>query len=473
MSDLTLPDRTVQLPPGVIPVPAQEVFVVAQEYVEAGRLDAAERMLGHVLAGMPGQPEALHLRGLIAHKRGNFAEAAALVREAIARGNNKATTWRNLSELNRLLARLDDALAAGRRAVSLDPADALGLFNLAMVLYDRMEVDACISAARAALDLKPQLPEGHMKLAQALLLKGDLAEGWDQYEWRYQIPGAAPLMPQTDKPQWDGKPIPDGRLLLVADQGYGDVVQFSRYLPWVRERCPEVSVACSPELVSLIDTISPGVHLYSRWDETPPYAAFCPLSGLPRLHGTRVDNVPLGIPYLHAEANRATEWRARLNALIPAGLKRVGLVWAGRPTHNNDINRTISLGMLSPLGAVPGVAFVSLQKGPAVSQVGQFAGPAPFINLDAQIETFHDTMAIIDGLDLVICVDTSVGHIAGAMNRPAWIMLPFAPDWRWLMQRSDTPWYPSVRLFRPPGPRQWTPLIAEVATALEAWAAAG
>ncbi len=471
MNEITLPDRSVQLPPGVIPVPAQEIFVVAQEYLEAGRLDAAERMLGHVVAGMPNQPEALHLLGLIAHRRGRLAEASALVERSIANGGGKPTAWRNLSELYRLQAKLDEAVAAARRAVSLDPADALGLFNMALVLYDRLEVNACESSARAALDLKPNLPQGHMKLAQVLLLKGELAEGWDEYEWRYQIPGAAPLMPKTDRPQWDGRELGEERLLLIADQGYGDVVQFARYIPWVLERCPTLSIAASAELIPLLSWMYPGLHCFSRWDDTPPYAAFCPLSGLPRLHGTRLDNVPQGIPYLCADPARVESWRGRLAEMLPAGLKRVGLVWAGRPTHNNDINRTIALSVLNPLGQVPGVAFVALQKGPAVAQIPQFAGPAPLLNLDAQIQGFEDTAAIIECLDLVICVDTSVGHIAGAMGRQAWVMLPYAPDWRWLMGRTDTPWYPSLRLFRPPAPRGWSSVIGDVVAALTEFAA--
>jgi hypothetical protein len=471
VSEITLPDRSVQLPPGVIPVPAQELFVVAQEYLEAGRPDAAERMLGHVLAGMPNQPEALHLLGLIAHRRGRLAEASALVEQSIAHGGNKATPWRNLSELYRLQARLDDALTAGRRAVSLDPADALSLFNLALVLYDRLEIDACEASARAALDLKPSLPQGHLKLAQALLAQGKMAEGWEEYEWRYQIPGAAPLMPKTDRPQWNGAPLGEERLLLIADQGYGDVVQFARYIPWVLERCPNIVIACSAELIPLIDWMYPGLPTLTRWDDLPPYAAFCPFSGLPRLHGTRLDTIPQAVPYLCADPARVEAWRGRLAEMLPAGLKRVGLVWAGRPTHNNDVNRTVALAALSPLGAVPGVAFVSLQKGPAAAQIGQFAGPAPLLNLDAQIKSFEDTAAILECLDLLICVDTSVGHIAGALGRPAWIMLPFAPDWRWLLGRSDTPWYPSLRLFRPPAPRRWDAVIAEVAASLADFAA--
>ena len=157
--------------------------------------------------------------------------------------------------------------------------------------------------------------------------------------------------------------------------------------------------------------------------------------------------------------------------MLPAGLKRIGIAWAGRPTHNNDRNRSISLEMLAPFGAIPGVVFVAVQKGPAVAQTSGWRGPAPLVALDAQLETFEDTAAVLNCLDLLVCVDTSVGHIAGAMNCPAWIMLPYAPDWRWMMQRGDSPWYPSLRLFRQDAPKAWPKLIERVAGELAAFAA--
>ena len=459
--------------PFTVPVPASEVFTVAHEYMEANRLDAAERMIGHVLAVLPNQPEALHSKGLILFKRNKIAEAAALMERSIAEGGGgKSAHFRNLSEVYRLQTRLDEAVAAARRAISLDPADPLGPFNLAMVLFDRMEIDACIAAARHALDLRPNLPQAHMKLGQALLIKGDLGPGWDHYEWRYQIPGAAPLMPKSDRPQWDGRALGAGeRLLLVGDQGFGDVVMFARYIPWVMERCQELAVACSAEVEPTLRRMFPTVQLITRWDLIGPFNCYCPFSGLPRLRGTRVDNVPAATAYLTADPARSKLWRERLDALVPPGLKRVAIAWAGRPTHNNDHNRTITLDTLAPLFDVPGVALISVQKGPATAQIAGYAGKAPLINLDAQIQDFEDTIAILDAMDLLVSVDTSVVHFAGALGTPTWAMIPFAPDWRWLVQREDTPWYPSVRLFRHPAPKRWDLLVPRVAEELARFAA--
>ncbi|MDE2335559.1 MAG: glycosyltransferase family protein [Rhodospirillales bacterium] len=459
------------LPPGSVAVPAGEVFAIASEYFEAGRLDAAERMLRHMLAARPEQPEPVHLLGLIEHKRGHGEAAAALVERAIAAGGRRPVHYRNLSEIYRLLARLDPALTAARRAVSLDPADALGLFNLAMVLYDRLEVKAATSAARAALEIKPNLPQAHMKLGQSLLLQGEFAEGWEEYEWRYQIPGAAPLMPKTDRPHWDGRPLGEGeRLLLIADQGYGDVIQFARYISWVQARTREVVLACSRELLSTIDRIVPGLPAFHRWEACPSFVAYCPLSGLPRLAGTRLETIPAPIPYLKAESTLAAAWREKLAARVTPGFRRLGITWAGRPTHNNDINRTIRLETLAPVFDIANVALISLQKGPAAAELGGYRGSAPLINLDPEINSFDDTAAIVENLDLVLCVDTSLGHLAGALGKPVWLMLPHAPDWRWLLGRSDTPWYPTMRLFRCPGPRRWDLLLPQVAEAVRAWA---
>ncbi len=456
----------------MVPVPLAELLAVAREYVDAARYDAAERLLGHILAAVPRHGEMLHLKGYIAFKRGRSEEAAALMEQALAAGASAPRQLCNLAEVYRLIGRLDDGITLVRRAQAMAPTDAVAHFNESMLRYERLEPDQCIRAARRSISLKPDMPEAHMRLGQTLLLTGAFAEGWEEYEWRYQISGAQALMPKTDKPQWNGAPVPDNQtLLLVADQGYGDVVMFARYLPWALSRAKNVAIATSAELRSLLERHFPSVRYVTRWDDCPAYAAFCPFSGLPRLHFTRADSIPAPVPYLAPEAGKLAQWRERLGQVLPAGLKRVGLAWAGRPTHNNDRNRSITLEMLSGFGAVPGVAFVALQKGPAAAQVSGWRGPAPLIGLDAQLESFEDTAAVIQCLDLLVCVDTSVGHIAGALNRPAWVMLPFAPDWRWMMERGDTPWYPSLRLFRQDAPRAWPKVIDSVAQDLAAFAA--
>lgn len=462
------PIRPASRPMSAIPVPAGDMFEIIGEYIEANRLDRAERLLGHVLAAVPNQGDALHLKGLIAARRKRPGDAATLMEQAMAEGARKPAQLRNLSEVYRVLGRLDQAVTLARQSIAGDPADPLGPFNLAMIHYDRLEIEPCIAAARHSVSLRHNLPQSHMKLAQAHLLAGDFGPGWDEYEWRYQIPGAQPLMPPTDRPQWDGSPLPDQRLLLIGDQGFGDVVMFMRYIPWALTLCPTISVACSAEMQPLIARTYPQVETFTQWDKTPPYAAYCPLSGLPKRHGTRLETIPNDGPYITAEPDRLTLWKDRLAERVPAGLKRIGIAWAGRPTHNNDYNRSVALTTFAPFASVPGIAFVSLQKGDGTAQIPNWPGPAPLIDFGAQLDTFDDTMAIIAQLDLLVTVDTAIGHFAGALGTPAWIMLPYAPDWRWLMHRADTPWYDSLRLFRPPAIRRWDVIVEQVTRELRA-----
>lgn len=449
-----------------IPVPADELLAIAQEYLDAGRPEAAARLARHILAALPDQPDALHLAGLAAFQAGRHAEAGDLVARA-AHASGEALPWRTLAEIRRSQARLEEALGAARHAVSLNPADPLALFQLAMVLYDRQDLPACIAAARAALDLRPALPEAHMKLAQALLASGDFAQGWAEYEWRWRIPGAPALLPATDRPMWNGAPLP-GRLLLIADQGYGDAIMFARYLPWALARAPDAVVAASADLHPLLQAIHPGLTLIAHWGDVPDFAAWCPLSSLPLLHGTTAATIPAAIPYLRPDPARSAAWRARLDAALPPGHLRIGLAWAGRPTHPNDASRSTPLATLAPLAALPDVAFVSLQKGEAAAQSRHWPGPARLHDPGVALGTFDDTAALVATLDLVLAVDTAVVHLAGAMGHQCWVMLPFAPDWRWRTGRADSPWYPSLRLFRAPAPRAWPEVVAEVAAALSA-----
>ena len=451
---------------GLVPVPLGELFTLAAECERSGKLQQAESLLGHVLGTMPNQPDSLHLAGIVAFRLGHIEESLELMQKAIQFGVDTPLYLRNICEVYRTLGRLDEALETASRAVELSPSDPLGLHNLAIIHYERLEIDESIACAERALLMNDKLPGAHFELAEALLLQGKWEKGWDEYEWRFQIASAAPLMPPTTKPQWQGEAFEDETLLLVADQGFGDVIQFSRYIPWVAERCPKIAVACAAEIAPLLRQIHPGLRIFQKWEDAPPYRAFAALSGLPRLHGTRIDHMLAPIPYLYATPEKVTAWKDRLDRLTPRGFKRVGIVWAGRPTHNNDRRRSATLAAFAPLFALPRVALVSLQKGPSAAQTGKYFGRAPLINIGAEIQDYDDTMAIVDCLDVVVTVDTSVGHLAAAMGRPAWIMLATAPDWRWLLKRSATPWYPTARLFRQTVARQWGDVMQVVADAL-------
>jgi hypothetical protein len=455
-----------------VPVPMDELLRIASEFMNGGRLGEAEGLLTHILSAAPDTAAALHLKGIVLYRMNRHQAAAELVERAVQLAPDAAEFRRNLCPIYERVGRYEDALRIGRHALDMNQYDLQTLHNLALVHYRRLQLDDSIASARSAVALDPSAPGPHFQLAETLLLRGEFAEGWREYEWRYRIPGASPPLPPNNRPQWDGTPLVGERLLLVADQGFGDVIQFSRYIPWVCERCPDVVVAADPVMHPLIRQVSPSLQLVDRWDRCPPFAAYCPLSGLPRLHGTTLETIPGGVPYLPGDPARTVNWRARMDDLLPPDIRRIGIVWAGRPTHSNDSNRSATLAAFGPLAELDATALISLQKGPGQAAIGGYFGQAPLVNLGAEIADFLDTIAIIEGLDLLVTVDTAVAHLAGAMGKPVWVMLPFAPDWRWLLDRGDSPWYPTARLFRQSLAGDWGSAMRQVVEALSSGALA-
>ena len=448
-----------------VPVPIAELYAIASDYERAGRLEDARRMLDRVLACAPDAAEALHLAGIVAFRQGRRADALHLIRSSLKRGLPNPVHWRNLGEVLRLAGLLDEAREAGQRALALAPDDPLTLTNLALIHAARLELDAAEGCARRALALDPGGAGAHVGLAEILLSRGEFDRGWEEYEWRYRLPGAAVNLPPGMRPQWDGTPLAAGRLLVVADQGFGDIIQFARYLSWVRTRCPMPLVACAPEMRPVLAQLGAPVT-HQRWDSLPAWDQFIPLSGLPRLAQTRLDTIPADVPYLRADPARASHWRAHLDALLPAGFRRVGLVWAGRPTHPNDERRSVPLRALAPLFELDRTAFVSLQKGERQADIAGYFGAAPFLGLGPEIADWEDTMAVLAGLDAVVAVDTAVAHLAGAMGRRMHLLLPHAAEWRWLLQRNDSPWYPTMRLHRQTARGGWEAAAGAAAASL-------
>jgi Flp pilus assembly protein TadD len=434
----------------------------AEAHEQAGRLDEAEALLSQIIAAAPNYHPALHQAAILAYKRKRPLEALARFERVIELAPDVALYHRNICELYRSQSRLDEAVRHGLRAVELAPEDPGAAYNLAVIHYDRLEMDQAIAAARRSLALNPNQPSAHFELAEGLLATGQFEEGWREYEYRFDLPNAPPLLPKNDKPLWDGQPMPDGTLMLIGDQGFGDTIQFCRYIREVAKIAPNLIVACSAEMKPVVMQ-QPGItHYFDRWEHMPAFDAYCPLSGLPRLFGTDLSNIPAPIPYIQADPAKAERWRKRIEALVPKGYRRLGLVWAGRPTHGNDFNRSMTLGTLAPLAALDKVALLSLQMGPAQAEIGRYFGRSPLINLGAEIEDFTDTMAILANLDRLVAVDTGVAHLAGAMGKPVSILTPYAPDWRWLLDRTDTPWYPTVTLHRQDRPGQWHAAIAKM-----------
>jgi hypothetical protein len=256
-------------------------------------------------------------------------------------------------------------------------------------------------------------------------------------------------------------------LLLYTDEGFGDALQFIRYLPLLAQRCGKIIIACRPELPRLLRTMADGCEIVALGQPLPAFDFHCSLLSLPHVFGMTLANIPATVPYLQADAEDTARWRRRLADHSP--IVNVGLAWAGSSTNKNDRNRSMKLARLAPLGQVPGVRFISLQKGEAAAESKTPPARMEVVDWTEELKDFADTAALIANLDLVIAVDTAVAHLAGAMGKPVWTLLPLVPDWRWLLEREDSPWYPSMRLFRQPSWGDWDSVITRVADSLSLW----
>lgn len=444
----------------------EQALARAQAAAQARRFGEAGGICSDVLAIAPEHPSAMALLGIVHAHQGNVERAVALLEQAIKRQPGVAAWHANLCSLYRIINRIEDALAAGREAVRLAPDSPDNLVNLSLVLTDLDDRERSAACLLHAIGLNDQHADAHLALAQNLLAQGELDAGWIEYEWRNQTEAGRGQLPRITSAPWTGMRIPGGKILLIGDQGYGDTIQFARYIPMVAERCEEVLLGCSAEMTPLLGRI-PGVsHSFHRWNEIPGHAAYCRLSSLALIFRASLDNLPNRIPYLTPDPARVAHWASWLQSKHPAGMRRIGLAWSGRPTHPNDRRRSIRLNRLASLAGAGPVRFVSLQK-PMPPVDGGSIGRLPgLMDISGELRDFDDTAALIASLDMVITVDTSVGHLAGALGKPTWIMLPKASDWRWLLDRSDSPWYPSVRLFRQTTPGAWDQLIGNVTAAL-------
>ena len=435
----------------------------AQAAAQARRFGEATGICDDVLAAAPDHAPALALLGMIAAHTNDPERGISLLERAVTAQPGVASWNANLGTLYRTVYRMQDALRVGQEAIRLDPQNADHLVSLSLAFTDVDDREHAIACLLRALGLKPDHADAHLALGQNLLAIGEFEPGWREYEWRNQTEAGKGTLPTMTSAAWNGMSIPNGRLLMVGDQGYGDTIQFARYIPIVAKRCQELILGCSAELAPLLATL-PGVHEYChRWTDVPGHAVHCRLSSVPGLLHTTPDTIPAGISYLFADPVRVAAWRERLDAGLPSATYRIGLAWSGRPTHPNDRRRSLALARLAPLAGVGGVSFVSLQKPLPPSDL---ASMSLFPGLSDIAGDFGETAAMIVNLDLVISVDTAMAHLAGALGKPVWILLPKAADWRWMIERSDSPWYPTARLFRQKNPGDWEPVMAEAAAAL-------
>jgi hypothetical protein len=358
-----------------------------------------------------------------------------------------------------------EAIEDCAKAIRLKPDYAEAYNAMAAALQMQGRHAEAIENYRQTLRLKPDYAEVHNNLGMVLLLTGKFAEGWAEYQWRLYAKDVA-YPHRYENPRWDGSSFADRTLLVHYEQGLGDNLQFVRYLPMVKARGGTVIFEVRKSLLGLLRGF-PGIDelVEASFDVKPAvdFDIYTSLLELPRIFGTTLETIPADVPYIHADSGKVEYWKSRL-----AGNDfKVGIVWAGKPTNKNDRNRSCPLEQFASLAQIPGVRLYGLQKGQAATQLEELSDKIAVTDLDSQIEDFTDTAAVIENLDLVVSVDTAVLHLAGAMGKPVWALLPFTSDWRWMLDRRDSPWYPTMKLFRQRKWGDWDDVFQRVAEELK------
>lgn len=445
-------------------------------YAGTGRPDAAERHYRQALDAHPAHADAWHNLGLLYTRQRRLAEAEAAL---LACARLRPADLEVLNSLGNVYQQRDreaEAEQAYRAALALRPGYAKTLNNLGALLQRGGRADEAEAAYRQAAAADPAYPEARWNLGFLLLAQGRLEEGWPWMEARHDPRLAQPIAarPALPFPQWRGEGLAGRRIVVWPEQGFGDLVQFVRYLPLLKAAgARSVTLVCQDALAPLLRGAA-GADLVlplSQAGRLEPQDYWVLALSLPMHFRTTLATIPAALPYLAADPARMAHWRARLDDQARGG-PRVGLVWRGFGGHVNDAHRSLpGLSSLAPLLALPGIAFYSLQRGMDGEEGARAAADPVLPALGAEIADFADTAAIVAQLDLVICVDTAVAHVAGALGIPCWVLLPAVhPDWRWLQGRSDSPWYPGVlRLYRQQRPGDWDGVIAALAADLVAW----
>ena len=431
-----------------------------------GRLPEAEAWHRRAVELDPKRPNFRNDHGWTLRDLGQFAAAEAAFREALRLSPDAWDLHRSLGVVLGDVGRFDEAEASFREALRLAPGAWSALDNLGIALQNLGRLAEAEACYRRALEASPDSATTRFNLSVVLLLAGRLREAWPEYEHRWRLKH----VPRRDfaPPQWAGEDLLGRTILLHAEQGFGDTIQFCRYAPLVAKRA-RVVLEAQPELAPLLRSLHGVGAVVVKGQPLPDFDVHCPLLTLPGLFGTTLATIPADVPYLTADPERVTLWRARL-----AGLRgpKIGLVWAESPPapwlgrDPTQLRRSLAFKDVAPLVRIEGLHFVSLQKGEAATQARDGVPDAMLHDWTEELHDFADTAALVEALDLVISVDTAVAHLAGALGKPVWLLNRFDTDWRWLRDREDSPWYPSLRLFRQPAPGDWGSVIARVAGAL-------
>jgi Flp pilus assembly protein TadD len=498
----------------------EEIFETAILKQQAGDIDQAQCLCAEILQAQPQNPAALHLTGVIAYQKAQYELAVDLISKAIE-SKPEPLFYNTLGIVFETIGKPEPAFGAYQQAAKLFPDNAEAWYNMAMVLkskrmyslsaeycqraisikadypeacnllgyalqmqglyteaidnYTRaialkpdyagaynmrasaLQMEARYSEAIAdyehALSIKPDSARVHMNLGMLYLLKGDFVKGWREYSWRLKLNNSLSFQ----IPKWNGQPFVGKNLFLYTEQGLGDAIQFARYLPMVKQLGGRIIFAAPKPLHGLLSAVTQIDELVETAPNTH-FDLYLPILSLPEIFNTDLGTIPAQVPYLYADQAKAEYYKTRIND----DRFKIGIVWAGGKSHINDHNRSCPLELFRPLTLVPQCKIYALQKGPLSSQTKQLLSEMNIENLGDCLEDFTDTAAAIENMDLIISVDTATLHLAGAMAKPTWALLPFNPDWRWLLERNDSPWYPTMKILRQQKPNDWKSVFDSV-----------
>ena len=476
-------------------------MMLGETLADADRLEESEKALRKAAERVPTNPKLLMLLASVCERAGRLPEAVTTYRSLVQLEPENSAHWSNLGSTLMQQDRVVEAVECLRRAQQIAPRDADIHFNLGNALSESDQTELAIEAYDLCLEISPQHIQAHNNRAGALrqrmqltaaeegytqalalepdnaklhwgralvwLMSGDLKNGFAEYQWRWQLPEQTPRM--FDVPRWDGTPLAGETILLHAEQGLGDTIHFIRYAALVKELGGRVIVECPPSVVDLIANCDGVDQVLPQGDSLPPITRHASLLDLPYLLGTTLETIPAKVPYLVADPDRSSPWREALTSC--RGLK-IGVAWQGNPDHQNDRRRSFHVREIEPLAKVAGIDWISLQKGYGAEQLAS----APFDLKDPTqlhangLATLADTAALVANLDLVITCDSAVAHLAGALGVPVWVAIPFEPDWRWMADRDDSPWYPTMRLYRQDVAGDWDDVFARMADDLQTMA---
>ena len=429
---------------------------------ELQRFDDALASYDKAIALKPDYAEAFSNRGMALKALNRLDESLASYDRAIALKPDYAEAFSNRGNSQQELNRFDEALASYDRAIALKADYAEALNNRGITLRELSRFDEALASYDRAIVLKPDYAYGHKNRAHCRLLIGGYQEGWSDYEWRWQTKEFASRRPNIKVSTWQGEALSGRHLLVFSEQGMGDAIQFARYLPLLAERGCKVTFAAPAKLVRLLRPSLQPVEIVSELSDLRGVDFQVALMSLPHRFNTELTSIPSKVPYLRAEPELEARWKARLGE---RGFK-IGIAWQGNPGSRIDEGRSIALKEFVPLSRISGVRLISLQKHAGLDQLADLPKDIEIETLgedfDNGPDAFIDTAAVMNGLDLIITSDTSIAHLAGALGRPTWVALRHVPDWRWLLDREDCPWYPTLRLFRQPQRDDWASVFSNI-----------